>query len=167
MYNKYYYLVASLPYLLLGKISPIGAKEFLTECRKWLSPPDFNKLESADINDFENKKDDLPLLRKWKSFDLTLRTELAEFRIKKRKDKDQPVPAGLKDIFEHKDPLSMEEAISKKRWDFIEECELGNHFDLNFLTLYFLKLQILERIARFDKEKGKRTFEDICEVKYE
>lgn len=167
MSNKYYYLIASLPYLMPDKAQPVMKKDFLSECSKWLSASDFGKLESIDIERSDIRADDLPLLAGWKRFDLNLRTELADFRKKGRKDKNYPVPSILKDIFEQENPLFMEKAIAQKRWNFIDECEFGNHFDLNFLTLYFLKLQILERIARFDKEKGRDAFEDICEVRHE
>ncbi|MFH1868913.1 MAG: DUF2764 family protein [Candidatus Omnitrophota bacterium] len=159
MYSKYYYLAASLPYLILGKAQPLAKEDFLSECKKWLSASDFSRLESIDIESLDITANDLPLLAGWKRFDMSLRTELADFRKKRRKEKERPAPASLKDIFEKENPLLMERAIAQKRWNFIEECEFGNHFDLNFLTLYFLKLQILERITKFDKEKGRDIFQ--------
>ena len=49
---------------------------------------------------------------------------------------------------------------------FLEEKEFGYHFDMNTLMLYCLKLQILERLAAFEKEKGKTRFERLAEVRY-
>ena len=53
------------------------------------------------------------------------------------------------------------------RWDYLADKELSFLFDINSLILYFLKLQILERIDSFDKDKGERFFYNICEVNYE
>ena len=53
MPNKYYYLVASLAYLEFEKGLPVTREEFLSECGKWLTPVDFEKLAAIDINDFE------------------------------------------------------------------------------------------------------------------
>ena len=61
----------------------------------------------------------------------------------------------------------MEQMIERIRWNFLDSLESGNFFDLNFLVIYFLKIQILERLQSFDKEKGKKVFEAMCEVKYE
>ncbi len=68
------------------------------------------------------------------------------------------------DVFEEPTPLLMERKLEKKRWDFIEEKEFGRYFDINTLILYFLKLQILERLSLFEKEKGKARFERLSEV---
>lgn len=164
MPNKYYYLVASLAYLEFEKAPPITKSEFLSECRKWLDAGDFKKLEEVNINNIEIRPEDLSILKEWKSFDLTLRKDLGEIRKMRKKSLHEKIPAWLMDVFEEPTPLLMERKLEKKRWDFIEEKEFGCHFDMNTLMLYFLKLQILERLAVFEKEKGKARFERLSEV---
>ena len=56
--------------------------------------------------------------------------------------------------------------LERKRWDFLEEKECDYHFDIAALSLYYLRLQMLERLASFDKEKGRETFGGLCEVSY-
>ena len=51
MSNKYYYLIASLPYLKFGDQPPIFKAAFITECEKWLSPEDMVLVNSADIHE--------------------------------------------------------------------------------------------------------------------
>ncbi|MDB4349634.1 DUF2764 domain-containing protein [Omnitrophica bacterium] len=167
MSKKYYYLVASLPYLRFEGAPPIMGEEFLSECGKWLDPENLGKLASIDINDFAIRRGDDEVIREWKSFDLTLREELAKIRQTWREGGRERIPIFFKDVFEERTPLLMEKRIQKKRWDFLEEKEFGYHFDANVLSLYFLKLQILERLAAFEKEKGKGVFEGLCEVTYE
>ncbi len=164
MPNKYYYLVAFLAYLEFEKTPPITKSEFLSECRKWLDAGDFKKLAEVNINNIETNPEDPAIIKEWKSFDLTLRKDLGEIREMRKKSLHETIPIWLMDVFEEPTPLLMERKLEKKRWDFIEEKEFGYHFDINTLLLYFLKLQILERLAAFEKEKGKARFERLSEI---
>ena len=67
-------------------------------------------------------------------------------------------------IQEKKDPLEIEKEILLLRWNFLEDQEMGHFFDLSFLIIYYLKLQILERLFSFDKERGKERFENYSLV---
>ena len=166
MINKYYYLVASLPYLEFAKALPITRDEFLSQSSKWLSPSDFLMLSNIDIKDFKIRTDDPGILKEWKLFDLTLREELAEVRRVKKSSLHTKIPDSVKDIFEEPNPLFMERQIQKDMWDFLDEKEFGYHFDINVLIVYHLKLQVLERMATFNKEKGEAIFSELCEVTY-
>ena len=70
-------------------------------------------------------------------------------------------------IMSQETPLDMEMSLEKTRWDFLEEKAHGYFFDLNRLIVYFLQLQILERLDVFDKDKGESFFYELCEVDYE
>jgi hypothetical protein len=167
MANKYYYLVSSLPYLRFAQASPINTKAFLIECEKWLCKKDIGILLKAAISDFVFQPDDLPVIAAWKEFDYSVRTELALAR-KDRRDNRHDKPGQLaKIILGEKNPLLMEQVFERIRWNFLDSLEAGHFFDLNFLVIYFLKLQILERLAAFNKEKGEKMFEAMCEVNYE
>ena len=137
MSNAYYYLVASLPHLAFGDAPPISRERFLEECAKWLTPSDLARLSKE-------------ALEGWKEFDLGFRGEIKEAR-----------EAQSKNILGETNPLFMEKRFEEARWNFLEDKELGHHFDLEILTIYLLKLRILERLAGFDTEKGKVVFESI------
>ena len=107
------------------------------------------------------------MVKCWKAFDRDLRGELAGVRRAKREGARESIPMQLKDIFEEHTPLHMEKRIEEKRWAFLDEKEFGYHFDIYALSLYYLKLQILERLSVFDKERGREAFEELCEVRYE
>ncbi len=159
MANKYYYLIASLAYLKFGGAPPITREDFLSECMKWLKLPEFKTLMSVDINDIDIAPDDPFIVREWKRFNRTLREGVGRIREVKRGVLHETPPTAFMDIFDEANPLFMERKFEKKRWDFIDEKEFGYHFDVNTLVLYFLKLQILERLTAFDKDKGKAVFE--------
>lgn len=165
--REYYYLVASLPYLRFGHAPGISKDEFLSECKKWLDREDITDVASADVSDLKVRSGERFVVSEWKCFDLAMREELARIRLSAKEGTRGKVPLLLKEIFEERTPLLAEGNIQKKRWDFLEELESGFHFDVNVLIIYCLKIQILERLSGFDKEKGRETFENLCEVKYE
>ena len=164
MANKYYYLVSSLAYLEFEKLPPITKSEFLNECKKWLGANEFKKLTCISINNIEIHPEDPEVIKDWKAFDRALREDLGEIRKMRKKSVHEKIPSELMGVFDEPTPLLMERKLEKMRWDFIEEKEFGYHFDMNTLILYFLKLQILERLARFDEKKGRARFESLSEV---
>lgn len=165
MINQHYYLVASLPHLAFGKQAPISREAFLSECQKWLDSRSLRMVEKLDLNDISPGRRDSDVVREWKEFEFDLRSELAKIRRSRKEGAKEHIPLFLKGIFEEDTPLLMERRFEEKRWEFLEEKEFGLHFDLRALFVYFLKLQILERLSRFDKEKGKAVFDGLCEVK--
>lgn len=167
MANKYYYLVASLPYLKFEDGPPLSIGAFFQGCEKWLSDTDLRSLQTLDIEDFTMQPCDSLIVREWKSFDRQLRQGFAQIRDAKKEGRQEKHPVIVQDIMAEQDPLLMEKALARKRWEFIDESELGLHFDLNILQLYYLKLQLLKRLAIFEAEKGKAVFESLCEVKYD
>ncbi len=167
MHNKYYYLVASLPYLSFDGKDFLPRSRFVEECRRWLSAEDMKCLLELDIRDPGVGDRDSRVVRRWKAFDMGIREILSGIR---RKDSRAALKENLyfsKEKIDGKDPLFTEKVIAKARWDFAEGEEFRYMFDINWLMLYHIKLQILERLAKFDKEKGKETFQTLCEVKDE
>lgn len=167
MADKYFYLVASLPSFGFGRELPMTRADFLSECGKWLSKSDLNSISKTDINNLKINSKDHAVIKKWKSFDRNLREELEEARKIRKKTAEDHIPARFKELFKEQNPLLMETDIQRMRWDFLEALEFGHNFDLGILIIYFLKMQVVERLFFFDKEKGKEVFENLCEVTYE
>jgi hypothetical protein len=167
MTGKYYYLIASLPYLGEGEIS-ITKKEFLSECVKWLSPRALAVLKEADTDE-DIKCENVPALNDWKVF----KTELDEGLLAVRKadatdsPQDSTVPPAVRAVFEEETPLLMEKRLAAVQLDFIDTQLSRYFFDLNWLIMYFLKIQILERLSVFNKDEGEKFFYELCEVEYE
>jgi len=166
MINKYYYLVSSLPYLKLGQENLVSSEVFLPECKKWLSKKDIEVLSGASLGDFTVTLEDGPVLRAWKEFDFALRTELASARRVIKHGSNEKPGLMAKRALDEATPLLMEQALARIRWSRLDELEAGNFFDVNFLVLYFLKLQIIERLKLFDKANGEKMFQGVCEVNY-
>ena len=156
--SKYYYLVSSLPYLRLQRELPVTTDFFLAECKKWLTLEDMKVLLSAEVHCQEGRCEDTPVLKEWKEFDLDLRKRLAEIRETKKSGEEARANELLKSALDQPTPLLKERALAKIRLDFIDDRSISFFFDINWLVLYFLKLQILERLAKFDKDKGEEIF---------
>ncbi|MBU0571864.1 MAG: DUF2764 domain-containing protein [Candidatus Omnitrophica bacterium] len=167
MRNKYYYLVASLPRLSFDGEDFLSRDKFMEECRRWLSAEDMKRLAGMDAEN-PGINDGVPdIARRWKAFDMETREILFGIRTKDSRAALKENLYFSKEKIEGRDPLSAEKAIAKARWDFVEGEEPEYMFDVNWLMLYYVKLQILERLAQFTKEKGKETFQKLCEVKNE
>ena len=133
---------------------------FLDEAGKWLTKKDLEAISAADINDFYPKARDMDLVKEYKKFEKKLREEISSLRRKERRSL-----SVLKSLVLEGSPLDIEKRLLGLRWEFIEEKEQGHYFDIGFLGMYFLKLQVLERLFTFDKEKGTLIFDSLCEVK--
>ena len=164
MTDKYFYLTSSLPYLFFGEKPYFTKNSFLEECKKWADPEDMERLQNLDINDFIISKADTEEVRQWKRFDYAFKKELAEVRKNKKTGSQETLAPKYKNIFSQENPLLIEKAFEKLRWDYLDEVEQGHHFDIDKLQIYYLKLQISERLSSFDREKGEKVFEQACEI---
>ncbi len=167
MSKKHYYLVSSLPTLRFGAKPEFSREYFLEQAEKWLSSHEIELLRRTNLSDFEHLPGDSDFLKRWKSFEKNLRYSLADIRRARRGSGEPKIPVFLKDIFTESNPLHVEQKILQLRWNFLESQQSCFYFDLNWLMIYFLKFQIIERMAAFSKEKGKEVFMKLCEVTYE
>ena len=159
--DRYYYLAATLPFLKFNEKTYLNRKGFLEEASKWLSASDFNILCKVDLDDFYFKRDDCAIVKEYKGFEKALREEIAATRKKQEKETAREF---LKSYLLEGSPLDIEKKLLRFRWDFIDEKEQDNYFNLEFLIMYFLKLQILERLFTFDKDKGTVAFDVLSEI---
>ncbi len=160
--DKYYYLAAELPFLSFGLEPGISRDGFLNEVKKWLSEKEMNILLKAEINDFSYDKTVPEILRAYKKFEYNLRLELSDLRKAKISGKEYSKPEDIYIEEKEKSPLDIEKNLLLLRWRKIEEEETGHCFDLSFLIAYFLKLQVLEKLFTFDKQKGRGKFNFLC-----
>ncbi|MFH1395498.1 MAG: DUF2764 family protein [Candidatus Omnitrophota bacterium] len=165
--GKYYYLIASLPYLKFEEKPPIDKTVFIAECEKWISPEGMKDLLAVESARHEDDNDETLLTVKWKTFDENLRGIIAKARAAKKTGGAYKTPEKIQEVIEQATPLLMEMKFERIRWDFLEEESSKYFFDMNWLTLYFLKLQILNRIAVFNKDDGEKFFYNLCEVNHE
>lgn len=157
--DKYYYFVSQLPFLTFGQESYIDKEGFLGEAKKWLSDKDFSSVSGVSLNDFYPRDGDSEVLANYKNFERALREEISRFR-----RNESRIGSSFDLNLNQGTPLEIEKALLHLRWEFIESLEGGHFFDLEILILHFLKLQVLERLFTFDRDKGTVVFDKLCEV---
>lgn len=161
--DKFVYLVTQLPALEFNGPAPWTTERFRDEAEKWLSERDRRVLEGARLDASSVPGDPEPeALRAYRAFDRRLRAALIAWR--RRESEDGRLPDPPPGIPRDGNPLERETALWRLRWQRLEELETGHHFDLTILILYYLKLQIAERLGRFDAEAGMRHFHTLSEV---
>jgi hypothetical protein len=168
---NYYYTVASLPMLFYDRDLPISREAFLEACDRDLAPDDRGIMDEARIGDVERGSSGCGLLDGWRRWETGLRNELVRLRAHRKgwdAEKHLRESEGVlgtaevaRDAFGQDSPLSGEDVLNRARWSFIEELEVGHHFDLEKLVAYYLKLQILERKASFRSDEGSERLESV------
>ncbi len=162
--DKYYYIVSQLPMLFFDKETFMTIEYFLQESAKWLSSKDYEVLSRIDINDISLEKMGPKLWLQYREFEYEFRNDLALWRKSSQVGQEYKPNSFALTLVKEGNPLEVEKRLLKRRWDFIEALEQGHHFDLEFIILYYLKLQILQRLFQFNKEKGMITFQNISRV---
>ena len=164
--DKYYYIIAQLPTLYFERESFLTVEIFLREAKKWMRSGEYRYLSSIDLFDTSPDQRDPRMWREFKKRETRFRDELAEWRRSRREGKEIKKTAFPVHLVKEGNPLEAEKQLLKYRWEYIEELEKVHHFDLEFLILYFLKLQILRRLALFEKEKGEERYRNVVTADY-
>jgi hypothetical protein len=171
-----YYIVSSLPFLRFGEAPPLTYPEFYGLCTPWLGERDRDQLRSSviDIGNVSIEGVHNGTLRRWILFENSLRNEIVKFRAQRlglspevhmRTDLpwDPSVVSHVIGGLGEGSPMEAEMVLLEIRWGFLTDQEVGHYFDLDALIIYALKLQILERLNRFNPEKGKQVLGKIIE----
>jgi len=163
----YTYLISSLPMLNFPALAPFSLEVFFSKCKNLIPEDEFKILRSIccqnsyALNVYGNLS-----LKQWVNFEITLRNELA--RVRAARVKIDPAKfLRLPDVpqaqishvalaaYRCTAILEAEHILDQARWNFLDTLSLGHYFDFDYLLVYALKLQILERwdkIQKADKE---------------
>jgi len=159
--DKYYYLVAQLPFLDFAKPLGISSQGFLSEVRKWTDEKTFSLIEGARLENFEGVRTASTVLDTYREFEKDLRTQLAQVRMLKRRGVTHEQEEDSFHFISGKDPLEQEVHLFRLRWDYLDELSQDHFFDRDYLIIYYLKVQILERLEGFDEKKGREVFNNF------
>ena len=171
MKGQYYYVITSLPYLSLSEEIPIRKDDFLANCKKYLKKTDFDILESVSLFDAEENEVPLGVMRRFFRWERGVRNALVRLRAESLDlEPDEFIRDEIVDHFQAllaeeafnaDSPLMAEDILNKARWRYLEELEFEHYFDIERLVIFFIKLQILERISSFDAVKGREIMNAV------
>jgi hypothetical protein len=171
--SEHYYFCATLPTLLPGMPPPMRFQDFLRKASELLPPAKSVVLENARLyipgdGAIPAPAGDSPLLRSYYAWELSFRNELAVRRAERmgiapeRFTRPGEIQRDVARIAQAaaalENPLEAELLIERERWATIDRLETGHSFDLERLVAYALKLQSMERRARFETARGERAF---------
>lgn len=166
---NYFYLVSTLPALELQEKAPFSTSGFIERCRPWLAEKDMDTIISAQLKEPFSGVHTCDTLIKWVDFERNLRNVLVRIRARNLKleenhylrypnDPEQYTLTRAEEIAQEDSPYDAEKELIKLRWDFLDNFETIHHFDINYLVIYYLKLQLAERLSKFDKQTGSEYF---------
>ena len=162
--DRYYYFASQLPSLSFKQGSFLSKQYFLEEAEKWLSKKDIDVIVELKLDNYKIQNEKLSFLKKWLDFENNLRTEISKYRKARSEDSQFKSKMFSSSILKEKTPLQIEVMLLQLRWNFIEKMKFEHYSDLQFLVLYYLQLQILDRLSLFDKEQGKEKFEELITI---
>lgn len=162
--DKYYFLVAELPSLFFGREPGISIEKFLEEAENWMDRRDYQVLLRVALNDWDSSQPLNPVYDMFRQYEQKLRSDIALWREAQKRDQEYKPVSFPVALIKEGNPLEVEIRLLELRWRFIDELEREHHFDLGFLIIYYLKLQILRRYFTFNKERGLEKFQKLCEV---
>lgn len=162
--DRFYYTMASLPALSWAAHPHLTKQETWNRLTQETNASDLAVLESAVlVPPRENLQDPSGLIGTWFVWERTLRSELARLRQSRLGfSSTLPIPEdrgmtqfhAASHAVHNENPLAAVRLLNHWRWLAIEDMAQGHWFDLDALTAYWLKYQILEREARFQPEEG-------------
>ncbi|MEA1927875.1 MAG: DUF2764 family protein [Candidatus Auribacterota bacterium] len=172
MSRNYYYFAATLPMLTFGTRPPMSSEDFLEKCDEYLSRGDREVISNALLMPPDTITKKNTVLNRWIAFENASRNELVNFRAKKLgRDPGEyfrgeyvPNPyiaALVVSAAQADNPLLVERRIDLARWEKLDEIELQHYFDLQFLIVYYLKLQILNKWDSIRAEKGRAVLDEL------
>jgi len=167
--RRYYYTLATLPFLQYEDKAPFSMEEFFAACRENIPAEDLELLERVRLEPADPMGH--PFLAEWYGWERALRNELVKLRAGKLGlEVNEYLRSGdyyigvfdiAREAFSQDSPLDGEAVLNRARWGKIEEMEVGHFFELANLIAFALKLQLLLRKDQFTQEQGREKFDQI------
>ncbi len=166
----YYYLVASLPPLVLGTPAPFTPEEFRFNCQGVLSKPHLDELDAILAGNTRDSTEQFTM--RWHDIDTEIRNVCARIRAGREGIDESPytqsvteysvaVEHSVTDALSKANPMEQELALDRVRWRALEELGKENSFGLDAALAFALKLRIAMRWSKMTEEAGREYVEDF------
>jgi hypothetical protein len=162
--QSFYFLISSLPGLLLGEKPKLTSEEFLDQCASALPPSDFDALCEISLLPRTDEAC-CEAERRWQDIETYIRNQIvrqrstnkpgaAEEWLRDERDAFPGLQRVLNEALDIADPAQREYQLDAIRWQQLDDFEVTHEFDFNKLATYRLKLLIAEKWAAADVERG-------------
>ncbi len=164
--GSYYYLLSSLPMLSADAETPLTYGDFLKNCQGNVSEDTYRMLEELTVSSRKG-----PFLEQWASAYGMLMKELNFQRSQALgkhyaggTDRDGMHTQAVSAAMAEKNPLRAEQVLLAHEFALLDTLTGLHTFDEPALFGYALKLKLLERRDRFEKEKGRAEFQYLLDA---
>ncbi len=169
---KHYYLVASLPTLVLGEAPPLTVEAFQFSCTGVLDSDELCEL--GLVLSGRAGEGSSSFAQSWFGADTQLRNAAARFRgtrlgvesrgfIKDHPGFSAAVEKAVTDAFAKGNPLEREMALDRCRWQMLEDLAREDSFGLAAVLAFAVKLQLASRWAQMKDEAGQKRVEELVD----
>lgn len=169
---KHYYLVASLPTLVLGDTPPIDEAGLLAASEKFLSP--WERKELALMLEGRFGEGTSAFAKAWRNIDAQLRNAIAAVRARARGVEARPhlrphegyevaIEKAVTDAYARPNPLERELFLEQYRWARLEDLARQDRFGLSAVLAYAIQLRIALRWAPLTDEAGTNALKGLLE----
>ena len=167
--GQYYYTAAALPMLTFSGEQPVTYDAFLSFCRDTLGSRDFTVLEQLSFSSPDRPIAN-PLAERWRVWETGLRDALADLRSRAlgwggvvRANRMPSIETAriAQNAAGTGSPLAAEELLDRARWNYLDDLQFGHYFDIEYLIVYSLRLQIVERRRLYTADKGAEAYREI------
>ncbi|HOW97173.1 MAG TPA: DUF2764 family protein [Kiritimatiellia bacterium] len=167
---KPYYLVASLPTLVLGDPAPLDVASFLAACANLLSEEEL--AEVTLMLEGRVGESGAAFAKDWLRVDTQLRNAVARVRAGKRSAEarsflrehegyDVSLEKAVTDAYTRPNPLERELFLDRHRWQRLDELVLAEPFGFAAVLAYALKLRLVLRWADLNDEAGGQRLTEL------
>jgi len=172
MGQAFYYFAASLPMLHFDREPPMTLEKFLENCQALLPLDDYrfvNRLMSYE-QDKEDWEIDRPSYQKIFQANRNFHNALAAFRAERDGKDPASYIRGYKfknDLFDEvfhqaskmTELMESQHLIDRTKWQYLDDEIIGHHNDIEFISVYGLKLKILDHYKDAQSTKGSEKLE--------
>lgn len=162
--------------LQFGMKPPFSFNRFLEMCEGIISGRDIEIIKIAGEIENYTYDESVPAIKKWHAFETALRNELVKIRAARRhKDPSgylrgdvyagPSISAVAMNAYKTVSPVESENMLDEERWRVLEELSAGHFFDIDFLSIYAVKLLMLEKREKIYAADKSGLVEDVLQKK--
>lgn len=175
--SKYFYAVATLPYVSYESESFMDPADFREFCSYQLHRDDFAAISALSLVPDASTGTRSEGVDRFMRFERGVRNALVRHRAAKagidgadfiatdRSGNDFADDAAASELARAAfsatvtSPIQAEEILDRGRWSLLDDIEASHHFDFDNIAIYYLRLLILSRRAQRTRERGIAGYE--------
>jgi len=175
--SKYFYAVATLPYLSYESEAFMDPADFLEFCSYQLHRDDFAAISALSLVPEVSTQPPSDGVARFMRFERGVRNALVRHRAARagidgsdfiatdRTGNDLSDDTAASELARAAfsatvtSPIQAEEILDRGRWSLLDDIEASHHFDFDNLAVYYFRLLILSRKTRRTRERGIAGYE--------